>query len=333
MAHNRVKESCSDQAVYYLVTNRIAGGRMLFKDVEKYKLKELLFAGVAKLSYQVIDYVFMDNHFHLLIKVPPTSETDDVELLNRYRLYKNNDEIEFINKEKKDDFREKIHDISFIIGNFEQRFVQWFNKEKSSWGRLFGQRFDSEMIEVSAQSDSLLRVMAYISLNPVRAGIVTDPKDFFFCGYSDRLAGGSVGDCDNDFFDLFCRGIEAEDYCRRGGHLFTENEKQKHFREVFRAYMLGLRRYKNADSKTIREYLLKERNTPPEALRWDDLFIHKCRFFTKCLVIGSEAFVREKLAKFSDKMKWKRIHEPYTEDEWNDIYSLKPRKKARAAPH
>ena len=27
MAHNRVKESCSDQAVYYLVTNRIAGGR------------------------------------------------------------------------------------------------------------------------------------------------------------------------------------------------------------------------------------------------------------------------------------------------------------------
>ncbi len=56
MAHNRVKESCSDQAVYYLVTNRIAGGRMLFRDQEKYKLKELLFAGSAKLSYQLIDY-------------------------------------------------------------------------------------------------------------------------------------------------------------------------------------------------------------------------------------------------------------------------------------
>ena len=322
MTHNRIKEICSDQTVYYLVTNRIAGGRMLFKDVEKYKLKELLFAGCAKLSYQVIDYVFMDNHFHLLIKIPPTSEMDDVELLNRYRLHKQNDEIEFINSEQKEDFRDQIHDISFIIGNFEQRFVQWFNKEKSSWGRLFGQRFDSEMIEVSAQSDSLLRVMAYISLNPVRAGIVTDPKDFFFCGYADRLAGGSVGDSDHDFFDLFCRGIESE----------SVRDKQKHFREVFRAYMLGLRRYRNADSKTVREYLLKERNTPPEALRWDDLFIHKCRFFTKCLVIGSEAFVREKLAKFSSKMKWKRIHEPYTEDEWNDIYSLKPRKKARAAP-
>ena len=210
MAHNRVKEIGSDQAVYYLVTNRIAGGRMLFKDTEKYKLKNLLFAGCIKLSYQVIDYVFMDNHFHLLIKIPPTSQMGDVELLNRYRLYKNNEEIEFINSEKKNDFREQIHDISFIIGNFEQRFVQWFNKEHSSWGRLFGQRFDSEMVEVSPQSDSLLRVMAYISLNPVRAGIVTDPKDFFFCGYSDRLAGGSVGKSDQDFFDLFCRGIKAD---------------------------------------------------------------------------------------------------------------------------
>jgi hypothetical protein len=56
MAQNRVKESCLDQVVYLLTTNRISGGRMLFQDQEKYKLKELLFAGYAKLSYQVIDY-------------------------------------------------------------------------------------------------------------------------------------------------------------------------------------------------------------------------------------------------------------------------------------
>ncbi|MDD7983406.1 hypothetical protein PQO01_00370 [Lentisphaera marina] len=316
MAHNRIKESCSDQAVYYLVTNRVAGGRMLFRDQEKYKLKELLFAGYTKLSYQVIDYVFMDNHFHLLIKVPPTKQMDDVTLLNRYRKFKQNDEIEFISSAQRDEFREKIHDISFIIGNFEQRFVQWFNREHSSWGRLFGQRFDSEMIEVSPQSDSLLRVMAYISLNPVRAGLVTDPKDFFFCGYADRLAGGSVGNSDHDFFDLFCYDIEAK----------RVSDKQKHFREVFRAYMLGLRRYKNADSQTLVEFF-REVNLSEE-LAWDDLFIHKCRFFTKCLVIGSEAYVREKLAKFSEKMKWKRIHKPYTENEWNDIYSLKPRRKS-----
>ena len=68
---------------------------------------------------------------------------------------------------------------------------------------------------------------------------------------------------------------------------------------VFRTYMLGLLRYKNVNSKTVAEYFQIEINTPPKALRWDDLFMHKCRYFTKCLVIGSEAFVREKLTKFS----------------------------------
>ena len=54
MSHARIKEVCEDQPVYYLVTNRIAGGRFLFKNQEKQKLKELLFDGVDRLSYQVV---------------------------------------------------------------------------------------------------------------------------------------------------------------------------------------------------------------------------------------------------------------------------------------
>ena len=204
----------------------------------------------------------------------------------------------------------------FIIGNFEQRFVQWFNKEHNSWGHFFGARFDSEMFEVSDQSDALLRIMAYVTLNPVRAGMVLDPKDYHFCGYADRLAGGIVGEFDHEFFDIFCRGIEAKGV----------RDKQKHFIEVFRAYMLGLNRFKSVDSQTLKEFF-QEINLS-ETLQWDDVFIHKCRFFTKCAVIGSKAFVREKFSQFSGKMKWKRSHEPYTEDEWNDIYSLKPRRKS-----
>ena len=67
MAHVRVKEVIAEKANYYLITNRIAGGRMLFKDQHKQKLKDLLFAGTLKFCYSVIDYVFMDNHFHLVL--------------------------------------------------------------------------------------------------------------------------------------------------------------------------------------------------------------------------------------------------------------------------
>ena len=222
------------------------------------------------------------------------------------------------------DFNLKIHDISFIIGNFEQRFVQWFNREHNSWGRLFGQRFDSELIEVSEHSDSLLRVMAYVTLNPVRAGIVKDPKDFHFCGYAERLSGGRVGLNDDAFFDLFCHGIKAESTKED----LASRAKQKHFLNVFRAYMLGLKRFKSADSLTLKEFFAE--CDLADELRWDDIFTHKCRFFTKCLVIGSEAFIRDKLNKFADKMHWKREHQPYTEDEWNGIHSLKAKRYRRS---
>ena len=261
----------------------------------------------------------MDNHFHLIVKIPPIDKISDAELLKRYRIFKNNPEIDFFTDAERIDFKFKIHDISFIIGNFEQRFVQWFNREHNSWGRLFGQRFDSELIEVSEHSDSLLRVMAYVTLNPVRAGIVKDPKDFHFCGYADRLASGKLSLNDDEFFDLFCHGIEAA----------STNEKISHFQQVFRAYMLGLKRFKSADSLTLQEFFAE--CDLADELHWDDIFTHKCRFFTKCLVIGSEAFIRDKLNKFADKMHWKREHQPYTEDEWNGIHSLKP-KRGRASP-
>ena len=105
MSYARIKEVCEDQAVYYLVTNRVAGGRFLFKNQEKLKLKELLFDGVDRLSYQVVDYVFMDNHFHVIVKIPPTDKISDSELLKRYRLFKNDPKIDFISEAEKLDFK------------------------------------------------------------------------------------------------------------------------------------------------------------------------------------------------------------------------------------
>ncbi|MEM1223393.1 MAG: hypothetical protein AAGH40_11570 [Verrucomicrobiota bacterium] len=34
---------------------------------------------------------------------------------------------------------------------------------------------------------------AYIDLNPVRAGLVKDPKDYRYCGYAEAVAGNPNG--------------------------------------------------------------------------------------------------------------------------------------------
>ena len=45
---------------------------------------------------------------------------------------------------------------------------------------------------VEDQPGSLEAVAAYIDLNPVRAGLVEDPKDYRFCGYAAAVAGNAL---------------------------------------------------------------------------------------------------------------------------------------------
>lgn len=71
--------------------------------------------------------------------------------------------------------RQRIHDISFIVGNFQQRFTQWYNKRNDRWSELFGGRFDSVLLD---EHGAVARVMAYITLNAVRARLVDDPAEY-----------------------------------------------------------------------------------------------------------------------------------------------------------
>ncbi len=39
------------------------------------------------------------------------------------------------------------------------------------------------------EGEALRTIAAYIDLNPVRAGLVNDPKDYRWCGYAEALGG------------------------------------------------------------------------------------------------------------------------------------------------
>ena len=51
------------------------------------------------------------------------------------------------------------------------------------------ERFKSVLVE---DSEALRTMAAYIDLNPVRAGIVKDPKDYRWCGYGEAIGGGKA---------------------------------------------------------------------------------------------------------------------------------------------
>src|SRR5271165_5119183 len=71
---------------------------------------------------------------------------------------------------------------------FKGRFAQWYNRRHGRYGVLWADRFKSVLLE---GGEALAAVAAYIELNPVRAGLCADPKDYRYCGYAEALAKGS----------------------------------------------------------------------------------------------------------------------------------------------
>ena len=68
----------------------------------------------------------------------------------------------------------------------KQCFTQWFNKKHERCGHLWEDRFKSSLVE---SGHAARTVAAYIDLNPVRAALVDDPKDYRWCSYGEAVAG------------------------------------------------------------------------------------------------------------------------------------------------
>jgi REP element-mobilizing transposase RayT len=230
MYHNRIKRQPVERTLY-LITNRITGGSMIFGDQEKEKFRRLLFEGEKRCSYQVWDYVVMGNHYHALIYIPQAEDMSRAEVLRRWQeaeVAVNRPGPDDPSEETLDAHRRKIHDISFVVGNFQQRFTQWYNKCNERWGKLFGGRFDSVLLD---EQGAVARVMAYITLNAVRARLVDDPAEYQWCGYAERMAKEQLRDNDRDLAVYLQRELGMSDGMVQGTNKAVMKRVWKRFRE------------------------------------------------------------------------------------------------------
>ena len=321
MYHNRVKRQPAERTLY-LITNRITGGSMIFGDLEKERLRRLMFEGEKRCGYEVWDYVIMGNHYHALIYIPKADAMSQVEVLSRWQ------EAELaVNRPVRDDpseetlaaHRERIHDISFIVGNFQQRFTQWYNKRNDRWGKLFGGRFDSVLLD---EQGAVARVMAYITLNAVRARLVDDPADYRWSGYAERMAKGELRDNDRDLATYLQRELGMSDGMLLGSDKVVMRRVWKRFRQS----LLGSRvKRGELSSETLAE-LLNVSNKPLD-LSWPERLQLKARFVTKGVALGSQAFVEKVLQEFSGPLGYRRNHKPQQARAWDEVYCLKKHRK------
>lgn len=114
--------------------------QLIFRDqFDRERFLTLLGEHSERLKVAVHAYVLMDNHFHLLL-TPDTAEG--------------------------------IPQMMQAVG---RSYVRYFNMRHGRTGTLWEGRYRSSLIETEKY---LLVCMAYIDLNPVRAGMVSEPAEF-----------------------------------------------------------------------------------------------------------------------------------------------------------
>ena len=202
MRHARIK---AEGAGYYHCMSRIIERRYLLGDVEKERLLNLMQRLAAFGGLQILAYCFLSNHFHVLAYVPAKQDVSDPELLRRlsyilpaWRLEQIAEQLKAYREQGLDRAAEslkarytyRMHDISEFFKALKQRFSQYYNTREGRRGTLWEERFKSLLVEAS--EDALVTMAAYIDLNPVRAGLVNDPKDWRWSSYGAGTGGEAV---------------------------------------------------------------------------------------------------------------------------------------------
>jgi putative transposase len=189
----------------YHVVSRIVGRDLVLGDREKEHLRELLDKHARFSGVRVLAWCFMGNHFHLLLEVPDkkkamegwteedllgrleilADETSTAMALNQLALFRANGNEEGITAIA-ESVRARLFDLSVFVKEFKQKFTVWFNPRHRRVGTLWEGRFKSVLLE---GGEAVRMVAAYIDLNPVRAGLAEDPKDYRWCSYAAAVGG------------------------------------------------------------------------------------------------------------------------------------------------
>ena len=286
-----------DRPAIYHVMSRTACQAFLFSDLEKEIFRKMLRKQACFAGIEVLAYCVMSNHFHLLLRVAPIDSLPDDELLARYATYYGDSKVPLSTysvQELKtilarggreaDVARERVlarmGNLPAFMRELKQRFSIWYNDKHENQGTIWAARYKSLLVEDSPES--LTKVAAYIDLNPVRAEIVDDPKDYRWCGYAEATAGVKVA---REGISRLFASMKDYDACSRS------------YRLILYGKGYATKGTEGKDCGRIREEVLAAVERRDGRIPLSDLLRARVRYFSDGMVLGSEAFVEEQFRK------------------------------------
>lgn len=293
-----------EPAVYHVMSRTVLDGFVL-GDIEKEYLLKLIKHLSAVYFTEVLGFCLMGNHFHLLVKMIPECDYSDVQIRRRYARYWEN------GKELGDDqipmFRQKWSSLSEYMKEIKQTFSRYYNKTYGRRGFFWSDRFKSLIVE---KGETLINCLAYIDLNPVRAGIVERPEDYRWNSLGYHIQANNLD------------GFLSTDFGLQAFNVKNEKERVRRYREF--VYETGAilpsdKPYiKTIKAKTVE----KERKRDFEISR-ADRFLYRTRYFTDSGIIGSREYVSVTYQQFKHLFQSKHEKKPKSVKGLDGVFSLK----------
>jgi REP element-mobilizing transposase RayT len=125
-------------AVYHVILRGNARQDIFFDAEDRRRFLAILQNGIERYGFRLHGYCLMTNHLHLVIQVGEIP-------------------------------------LSRIMQNLSLRYTKWINWSQNRIGHLFHGRYKAVMVEAD---NYLAQLVAYLHLNPVRAGICENPIDY-----------------------------------------------------------------------------------------------------------------------------------------------------------
>jgi REP element-mobilizing transposase RayT len=220
----------------------------------------------------VLGFCVMSNHFHLVTRMYTADHFSDDQI--RERLEKWFPEGREIGDQTIAKFRERWSSLARFVKDIKQGFTRYYNKRHGRKGYFWGDRFKSLIVQ---NGRSLINLLAYVDLNPIRAGIVKRPEQYRWCSLGYHVQTGNQD------------GLLSADF---GMKEWGEHEPSEIIRK-YRQFVYETGAVDTGKGKPMDPEIVKKERTKNFELKRFELFCYRTRYFSDAGILGSKEFVRE----------------------------------------
>ena len=305
--------TAAGQSFYHCIS-RVVESRFIFRTSEGGSVEAEYFLALMRrlevfCGIRVLNYVLMSNHFHLLCEVPEPKPLSQSEVLERIEALYGPRRVQALQEQLAryaeqpdglqqcnrllEPYRKRMDNLSIFFKELKGRFAQWFNRRRRRYGVLWAERFKSLLLEGGR---AVATVAAYIDLNPVRAALCADPKEYRYCGYAEALAKGSAVAYEK------IRTILGLPETTSWEELLTEYRKH-----LFKRGALVTNRHGPAfELAKAQEVVEQEKGE----LSLQEQLRCRIRYFSDGVILGSRSFVESHCQRLRQKFGYKRKSGP-----------------------